>query len=168
MDRVSKYSRVSLSGRGAGLLLRMLRVLVDARFGAALRAALYAGGALAVAHAEAGYTTIFDARASGSNASFDKGPQVGGGNIALQADGTMQTSLARVRDALDTALKPFGDVSLKVEYRDVADDGVAGSNGGVLVRFSGTRGPRRRRPPRPRGPMTGAGRQRARSRRRSI
>ena len=47
--------------------------------------------AAAHAQAEPGYTTIFDGTATGSNASFDKWAQVGGGNISLQ-DGVMHTS----------------------------------------------------------------------------
>ena len=85
-----------------------------------------------------GYTTIFDGTATGSDASFDKWAQVGGGDIALQSDGTMRTSSGFGMRWY--TVKPFGDVSLKVDYRDArTTEGY--SNGGVLVRFPDPRTP---------------------------
>src|SRR5688572_16454671 len=105
--------------------------------GAALGVAL-ALAAPGIAHAEPGYTTIFDGTATGSDASFDKWAQAGGGDIALQPDGSMRTS-SGFGMRWYTA-KPYGDVSLKVDYRDART--VAGhSNGGVLVRFPDPRTP---------------------------
>ena len=76
------------------------------RAGVVLGAAL-ALAAPAVAHAEPGYTTIFDGTATGSDASFDKWAQVGGGDIALQGDGTMRTSGGFGMRWY--TVKPFGD-----------------------------------------------------------
>jgi 3-keto-disaccharide hydrolase len=117
-------------------VLRMLGVR-STRVGAVVGAAL-ALAVPAVAHGEAGYTTIFDGTATGSDASFDKWAQVGGGNIALQSDGTMRTSSGFGMRWY--TVKPFGDVSLKVEYRD-ARTTAGWSNGGVLVRFPDPRTP---------------------------
>jgi hypothetical protein len=107
------------------------------RLGAVLGAAL-ALTVPGVALAEPGYTTIFDGTATGTDASFDKWAQVGGGDIALQSDGTMRTSGGFGMRWY--TVKPFGDVSLKVEYRD-ARTTAGNSNGGVLVRFPDPRTP---------------------------
>src|SRR3954447_2222972 len=83
--------------------------------GAVLAAAL-ALAAPGVAQAEPGYTTIFDGSATGSDASFDKWAQVGGGDIALQPDGTMRSSGGFGMRWY--TVRSFGDMSLKVDFRD--------------------------------------------------
>jgi hypothetical protein len=113
-------------------------VLRIQKVGLMLGATLALASMPGVAHAEAGYTTIFDGSATGSDASFDKWAQVGGGNIALQADGTMRTSSGFGMRWY--TVKPYGDVSLKVDYRD-ARTAPGYSNGGVLVRFPDPRTP---------------------------
>lgn len=103
------------------------------RWSTALGAALaLAAPALAPA-AEPGYTTIYDGTATGSDASFDKWAMVGGGSIDRQADGAMRTA-GGFGMRWYTA-KAFGDVSLKVDYRDARGSAAGYSNGGVLVRF---------------------------------
>jgi hypothetical protein len=106
--------------------------------GLVLGAALALAAAPGVAHAEPGYPTIFDGTPTGSDASFDKWAQVGGGNIALQADGTMRTSSGFGMRWY--TVKSFGDMSLKVDYRDARTE-PGWSNGGVLVRFPDPRTP---------------------------
>jgi hypothetical protein len=100
--------------------------------GAMVGVALALAALPGAASAEPGYTTIFDGSATGTDASFDKWAQVGGGNIALQADGTMRTSGGFGMRWY--TVRSFGDMSLKVEYRD-ARSAAGYSNGGVLVRF---------------------------------
>src|SRR5262245_408351 len=93
-----------------------------------------AGLALALAvpgaaHAEPGYTTIFDGTATGSSASLDKWAQAGPGDMTLQPDGSIRTSGGFGMRWY--TVKPFGDVSLKVDYRDArATPGY--SNSGVM------------------------------------
>ena len=109
------------------------------RFGAALGVALALAGPAVVQAAEPGYTTIFDGTASGSDASFDKWAYAGGGSVALQADGTLRSSGGFGMRWY--TVKPFGDVSLKVDYRDARGSAPGNSNGGVLVRFPDPRTP---------------------------
>ncbi|WP_053226369.1 3-keto-disaccharide hydrolase [Solirubrobacter soli] len=103
-----------------------------------LRSAAVLGAALALAApavvhaAEPGYTTIYDGTATGSDASFDKWAMVGGGSIDRQADGVMRSSGGFGMRWY--TVKRFGDMSLKVDFRD-ARSTPGYSNGGVLVRF---------------------------------
>jgi hypothetical protein len=108
------------------------------RSGAALGVTLALAVPAFAQAAEPGYTTIFDGTPTGSDASFDKWAMVGGGSIGLQADGTMRT--ASGFGMRFYTVKPFGDVSLKVDYRD-ARSAPGWSNGGVLVRFPDPRTP---------------------------
>ena len=85
----------------------------------------------AIARAETGYTTIFDGTATGSNASFDKWAQSGPGGFTLQPDGSIR-SFGGLGMRWYT-LKQYGDISLKVDYRD-SRTAPGYSNGGVMVR----------------------------------
>ncbi|MDA0168877.1 DUF1080 domain-containing protein [Solirubrobacter taibaiensis] len=93
----------------------------------------------AIAVAEPGYTTIFDGTPTGSDASFDKWAYAGGGGVDLQADGTLRSSGGFGMRWY--TVKPFGDMSLKVDYRDARGSAPGYSNGGVLVRFPDPRVP---------------------------
>ena len=85
----------------------------------------------AAASAQDGYTTIFDGTATGTDASFDKWAQSGPGDFTLQPDGSIRgTGGLGMRWY---TVKPFGDVSLKVDYRDSRTE-PGYSNGGVMVR----------------------------------
>ncbi|MFD7710959.1 OmpL47-type beta-barrel domain-containing protein [Streptomyces sp. NPDC059786] len=78
-----------------------------------------------------GYRTLFD----GTQSSFDKWQQVGGGSFALNADGTMTSGTSR--DGLGMLWFPerkYGDFSLKLQWRDDAP-GTGNANSGVFVRF---------------------------------
>src|SRR5690349_7118827 len=85
----------------------------------------------AAARAEDGYTTIFDGSATGSSASFDKWAQSGPGGFTQQPDGSIR-SFGGLGMRYYT-LKQYGDISLKVDYRDSRTT-PGYSNGGVMVR----------------------------------
>ena len=97
----------------------------------ALAAVVALGAAPAVARADVGYTTIFDGSATGSDASFDKWAQSGPGGFTLQPDGSIR-SFGGLGMRWYT-LKQYGDISLKVDYRD-SRTAPGYSNGGVMVR----------------------------------
>ncbi|MEU7488253.1 family 16 glycoside hydrolase [Streptomyces sp. NPDC042319] len=78
-----------------------------------------------------GYRDLFD----GTQASFEKWQQVGGGAFSLTGDGAM-TSSPKV-DGMGMLWFPerrFDDFSLKLQFRDDAP-GTGNANGGVFVRF---------------------------------
>ncbi|MFJ5916234.1 OmpL47-type beta-barrel domain-containing protein [Streptomyces ardesiacus] len=78
-----------------------------------------------------GYRTIMD----GSQASFAKWEQVGGGSFALNADGSITSSTSTPgMGMLWFPERKYGDFSLKLQWRDDAP-GTANTNGGVFVRF---------------------------------
>ncbi|MEU9652275.1 family 16 glycoside hydrolase [Streptomyces sp. NPDC048110] len=78
-----------------------------------------------------GYRTILD----GSQESFAKWEQVGGGSFALNADGSITSSTSTPgMGMLWFPERKYGDFSLKLQWRDDAA-GTANTNGGVFVRF---------------------------------
>ncbi|MET7848804.1 family 16 glycoside hydrolase [Streptomyces avermitilis] len=78
-----------------------------------------------------GYRTIFD----GSQASFAKWEQVGGGSFALNADGSVTSGTSRGGlGMLWFPQRKYGDFSLKLQWRDDAP-GTGNANSGVFVRF---------------------------------
>ena len=113
------------------------------RRSAALAGALFALALPATARAEAGYTTILDGTATGTDASFDKWAQAGSGNFTLQADGSI-TPTGGLGMRWYT-VKQYGDISFKVDYKD-ARTNAGYSNGGVMVRSPDPRIPVADRP----------------------
>ncbi|MEU9516955.1 family 16 glycoside hydrolase [Streptomyces sp. NPDC048224] len=78
-----------------------------------------------------GYRTIMD----GSQESFAKWEQVGGGSFGLNADGSITSSTSTPgMGMLWFPERTYGDFSLKLQWRDDAA-GAANTNGGVFVRF---------------------------------
>ncbi|MFI7351699.1 OmpL47-type beta-barrel domain-containing protein [Streptomyces sp. NPDC049936] len=78
-----------------------------------------------------GYRTILD----GTQASFAKWQQVGGGSFGLNADGSITSGTSK--NGLGMLWFPerkYGNFSLKLQWRDDAP-GTANTNGGVFVRF---------------------------------
>ncbi|MFF8585176.1 OmpL47-type beta-barrel domain-containing protein [Streptomyces althioticus] len=78
-----------------------------------------------------GYRAILD----GTEASFAKWEQVGGGSFSLNPDGSITSGTTR--DGLGMLWFPertYGDFSLKLQWRDDAP-GAGNANGGVFVRF---------------------------------
>ncbi|MFI8950000.1 OmpL47-type beta-barrel domain-containing protein [Streptomyces sp. NPDC053750] len=78
-----------------------------------------------------GYRTIMD----GTQASFAKWQQVGGGSFGLNPDGSITSSTGTPgMGMLWFPERTYGDFSLKLQWRDDAP-GTANTNGGVFVRF---------------------------------
>ncbi|MFE0806020.1 OmpL47-type beta-barrel domain-containing protein [Streptomyces sp. NPDC058848] len=78
-----------------------------------------------------GYRAILD----GSQESFAKWEQVGGGSFALNEDGSITSSTSTPgMGMLWFPERKYGDFSLKLQWRDDAP-GTANTNGGVFVRF---------------------------------
>ncbi|MET7325484.1 family 16 glycoside hydrolase [Streptomyces sp. NPDC005549] len=78
-----------------------------------------------------GYRTIMD----GSQESFAKWEQVGGGSFGLNPDGSITSSTSTPgMGMLWFPERTYGDFSLKLQWRDDAA-GAANTNGGVFVRF---------------------------------
>ncbi|MFF9492509.1 OmpL47-type beta-barrel domain-containing protein [Streptomyces flaveolus] len=78
-----------------------------------------------------GYRKILD----GSQESFAKWEQVGGGSFALNADGSITSSTSTPgMGMLWFPERKYGDFSLKLQWRDDAP-GTGNANGGVFVRF---------------------------------
>lgn len=78
-----------------------------------------------------GYRAILD----GTEASFAKWEQVGGGSFSLNPDGSITSGTTQ--DGLGMLWFPertYGDFSLKLQWRDDAP-GAGNANGGVFVRF---------------------------------
>jgi hypothetical protein len=95
--------------------------------------------------AEKGYEVIFD----GSRKCFQRWRYAGGSAITLQRDGTLKSGPGAPNlGTLWYAARPYGDFSLRLQFRD--DSPVAGrrANSGVHVRFPAPR------PPVPGCPMT--------------
>ncbi|MFJ4334308.1 OmpL47-type beta-barrel domain-containing protein [Streptomyces sp. NPDC088935] len=78
-----------------------------------------------------GYRAILD----GSQESFAKWEQVGGGSFGLNPDGSITSSTSTPgMGMLWFPERKYGDFSLKLQWRDDAP-GTANTNGGVFVRF---------------------------------
>lgn len=78
-----------------------------------------------------GYRTILD----GTQASFGKWEQVGGGSFGLNPDGSITSGTAKSGlGMLWFPERKYGDFSLKLQWRDDAP-GTVNANGGVFVRF---------------------------------
>jgi plastocyanin len=78
-----------------------------------------------------GYRTIMD----GSQESFGKWEQVGGGSFGLNPDGSITSSTSTPgMGMLWFPERKYGDFSLKLQWRDDAA-GTTNTNGGVFVRF---------------------------------
>ncbi|GAA1810026.1 DUF1080 domain-containing protein [Planosporangium flavigriseum] len=95
--------------------------------------------------ADKGYEVIFD----GTRKCFERWRYAGGSSITLERDGTLKSGPGAPNlGALWYATRPYGDFSLKLQFRD--DSPVAGkrANSGVHVRFPAPR------PPVPGCPMT--------------
>jgi Domain of Unknown Function (DUF1080) len=104
-----------------------------------------AGGRCGRAHRERGYEVIFD----GSRKCFERWRYAGGSSITLQRDGTLRAAPGPPNlGVLWYAARPYGDFSLRLQFRD--DSPIAGqrANSGVQVRFPAPR------PPVPGCPMT--------------
>ena len=94
---------------------------------------------------EPGYKVIFD----GSRKCFQKWRYAGGSSITLQRDGTLQAGPGEPNvGVLWYAARPYGDFSLRLQFRDDAPEADARANSGVQVRFPAPR------PPVPGCPMT--------------
>jgi hypothetical protein len=95
--------------------------------------------------AERGYEVIFD----GSRTCFQRWRYAGGSAVTLQPDGTLKSGPGAPNlGTLWYAARPYGDFSLRLQFRD--DSPIAGkrANSGVHVRFPAPR------PPVPGCPMT--------------
>jgi glucose/arabinose dehydrogenase/type 1 glutamine amidotransferase len=88
----------------------------------------------------AGYQPLFD----GSAASLAGWSQAGPGQWSLQSDGSIRSSGGL--GMLWYSKKPFGDFSVRVQFRDVAPDGHR-ANSGIFTRFPDIRTPVEQRPP---------------------
>ncbi|WP_330177587.1 DUF1080 domain-containing protein [Streptomyces sp. NBC_01498] len=90
-----------------------------------------------------GYRTIFD----GTQSTFSKWAQVGGGKFSLTADGAMTSSTTVAgMGMLWFPERKYDDFSLKLQFRDDAP-GTGNANGGVFVRFPDVNGhPQESRP----------------------
>jgi PKD repeat protein len=86
-----------------------------------------------------GYQSIFDGTAE-SLRSWEQAPS---GSFALQPDGALRTSGGL---GMLWYTQPFGDFSLRMQFRDVAT-GTGRSNSGVFTRFPDPRIPLDQRPP---------------------
>ena len=96
------------------------------------------------ARGERDYKVIFD----GSRACFARWRYAGGSTITLQRDGTLRTGPGAPNlGVLWYAARPYGDFSLRLQFRDDAP-APARANSGVQVRFPAPR------PPVPGCPMT--------------
>jgi hypothetical protein len=86
---------------------------------------------------EPGYTVIFD----GSRRCFAQWQYTGGASMNLQKDGTVQSGPgAPGLGVLWFKARPYGDFSLRLQFRDDAQGG-ARANSGVQVRFPAPKGP---------------------------
>jgi hypothetical protein len=81
---------------------------------------------------ERGYTVILD----GSRRCFEQWRYTGGASMTLQRDGTVRSG--RGEDGLGVLWfkpRPYGDFSLRLQFRDDSPEGGARANSGVQVRF---------------------------------
>ena len=85
-----------------------------------------------------GYETIFD----GSRKCWERWRYAGGASMKLQRDGTVQTGPGEPGlGVLWYAARPYGDFSLKLEFRDDAPEEGARANSGIQVRFPAPNAP---------------------------
>jgi hypothetical protein len=111
--------------------------------GAAIPAAADSGKDGAQGRAECGevrggYETIFD----GSERCFERWRYAGGASMTLQGDGTLRSGPGeRGLGVLWYAARPYGDFSLKLQFRDDAPEEGVRANSGVQVRFPAPRPP---------------------------
>ncbi|HWM09939.1 MAG TPA: DUF1080 domain-containing protein [Solirubrobacteraceae bacterium] len=85
-----------------------------------------------------GYETIFD----GSRRCFERWEYAGGASMKLQRDGTIRSGPGE--DGLGVlwyAERPYGDFSLKLQFRDDAPEEGARANSGIQVRFPAPKAP---------------------------
>jgi hypothetical protein len=79
-----------------------------------------------------GWTTIFD----GSKRCFDQWRYAGGASMTLRRDGTIRSGPGDPGlGVLWYAARPYGDFSLKLQFRDDAPESGQRANSGVQVRF---------------------------------
>lgn len=79
-----------------------------------------------------GYETILD----GSRRCFERWRYAGGASMTLRRDGTVRSGPGEPGlGVLWYAARPYGDFSMKVEFRDDAPDPDARANAGIQVRF---------------------------------
>jgi hypothetical protein len=128
-----KLSRlVTLAGLGvAGLLLTPAAAVPRAD----AHASAHCGKSRA---AERGYEVIFD----GSRTCFQRWRYAGGSSVTLERDGTLRAGPGEPNlGVLWYAARPYGDFSLRLQFRD--DSPVPGvrANSGVQVRFPAPRPP---------------------------
>lgn len=89
------------------------------------------------ARREPGYTVIFD----GTRRCFAQWAYVGGASVTLQRDGTLRTGAGEPGlGTLWFKARPYGDFSLRLQFRDDAPAGGARANSGVQVRFPAPKG----------------------------
>jgi hypothetical protein len=87
---------------------------------------------------EPGYEVIFD----GSRRCFEKWRYAGGSSITLQPDGTLKSGFGDPDlGVLWYAARPYGDFSLRLQFRDDAPAADARANSGIQVRFPAPRPP---------------------------
>jgi hypothetical protein len=87
---------------------------------------------------EPGYEVIFD----GSRKCFRRWRYAGGASVTLQRDGTLRAGPgAPDLGVLWYAARPYGDFSLRLQFRDDAPEEGARANSGVQVRFPAPRPP---------------------------
>ena len=81
---------------------------------------------------ERGYTVILD----GSRRCFEQWRYTGGASMTLQRDGTVRSGPgAPGLGVLWFKARPYGDFSLRLQFRDDSPEGGARANSGVQVRF---------------------------------
>ena len=94
---------------------------------------------------ERGYVVIYD----GSRKCFEQWRYAGGSTVTRQRDGTLKAEPGAPNlGVLWFAERPYGDFSLRLQFRDDAPEAGAHANSGVQVRFPAPR------PPVPGCPMT--------------
>jgi 3-keto-disaccharide hydrolase len=87
---------------------------------------------------EQGYKVIFD----GSRRCFEQWRYTGGASMTLQRDGTIQSGPgAPGLGVLWYKARPYGDFSLRLQFRDDTPDPERRANSGVQVRFPAPKGP---------------------------
>jgi hypothetical protein len=97
------------------------------------------------ARGERGYEVIYD----GSRRCFERWRYAGGSQITRERDGTLQASPGPPNlGVLWYAARPYGDFSLRLQFRDDSPAGGPRANSGIQVRFPAPR------PPVPGCPMT--------------
>ncbi len=87
---------------------------------------------------DAGYEVIFD----GTRRCFERWKYAGGSQVTLQRDGTLQAAPGAPNlGVLWYAARPYGDFSLRLQFRDDSPEGGARANSGVQVRFPAPKSP---------------------------